>query len=425
MADEVPPRDLRLIEREQVALILEAFGDRVATHPPNWGGPREERPLDFLYHRDHLLVRDSDVQRVQALERSAEVVREPVLIEGLTLMRVTPGSNPQGGQETVIDILERLDAELGAGVATPDHIISITPGGRCPATEPEPVAATVPPEPPISKLKCDGAGVLVAVVDTGLLTNLPPRQTWLAGVGGEPEPETVGGLIPVYTGHGTFIAGVVRAMAPRAEVWVARTFDQAGALFESEIIRVLDDVLALSPDVISLSAGTRSRNDLELLGFRVFIEQRLQPRKGVVLVAAAGNDGNRGPFYPAAMRGTVSVGALAQGRHTRATFSNFGHWVDVYAPGENLVNAYANGSYSYHETPNLGREEIFTGMARWSGTSFSTPLVAGLIAARMSVTGENGRQAARALLRLARTHSIHGVGPTLVPGQGCPKPDCQ
>jgi subtilisin family serine protease len=420
MVDGAQARDPRQIEREQVALILETFGDQVATHPPNWGGPREDRPLEFLYRRDHLLVRDPDLPRLRGLEASAEVVTGPVLIDGLTLVRISPGLSPQDQPETAIDVLERLDRELGAGVATPDHVVSITPGGRCPATEPEPVAATAAPEPPLSTLKCDGAGVLVAVVDTGLLANLPPRQTWLDGVDGDPEPDTVDGLIPVYTGHGTFIAGVVRAMAPRAEVWVARTFEQAGALFESEIVRVLDDVLTLSPDVISLSAGTRTRNDLDLLGFKVFIEQRLRPRKGVVLVAAAGNDGNRGPFYPAAMQGTVSVGALAQDGVNRAKFSNFGHWVDVYAPGENLVNAYANGTYAYHESPNIGRQEKFQGMARWSGTSFSTPMVAGLIAARMSVTGENGRQAARALLQLARTQSIHGVGPTLFPGQGCP-----
>ena len=85
-----------------------------------------------------------------------------------------------------------------------------------------------------------------------------------------------------------------------------------------------------------------------------------------------------------------------------------------------MVNAYPVGTYAYTEPPNVGLTFTSAGLASWSGTSFATPLVAGLIAARMSKTGESAQHAAEALLRIANRQARALVGPVLEPGDGCP-----
>jgi hypothetical protein len=101
--------------------------------------------------------------------------------------------------------------------------------------------------------------------------------------------------------------------------------------------------------------------------------------------------------------------------------------VDVYARGSDVVNAYPRGIYAYQHAPLRGRRARFdNGLAEWSGTSFSTPLVAGVVAGRMSWSGENAQQAADAVLAMARGAAVKGVGSVVSPHMACdPGGRCQ
>jgi subtilisin family serine protease len=398
---------------EQVDYIVSAFAKRGtaigAVAAANGG-------VSYMYAEGHLVVREEHLGEVQQL------LPQPCTAERVTsgTMLVRMPEDPSGNQPTVAELLPQIDAAFGTGVATPNHLLTVAPGmlQPCPATEPQEVYDDIEPNPSVD-VDDGGEGVLIYVADTGLLDGAAAAHPWLHGVQGDPDPlpkPLPDGTqpIPPYAGHGTFVAGVARCMAPRAEVYVANIFNTAGSALETDFVSKLDAALNIGVDIFNLSVTTSTRNDLPMLTFAAWLE-RVRSYKGVVCTVAAGNSDSRVPEWPAGFPGTVSVGALAAGWHSRADFSNYGGWVDVYAPGRGLINAYATGTYTCRVPPYAGQERKFYGMARWSGTSFSTPVVTGLIAARMSRTGENGQQAAAALLAEARAQAIPGVGAVLLP----------
>lgn len=360
-----------------------------------------------------------DVERPADADDSGDVERPAEGAEPEHSDRPAEGYRPPGTVRRIVFV-----TGLGPGAAAPNHLVSISPnrgnGAGCPAVEPEPVPGGSAPYPGYTADRCAGEGVKVVVVDTGFDRKARKRSDWLKGVKGDRDKGIQGSQLNDYAGHGTFIAGVIRSVAPRAEVLVRRGFGPGGVVLESKLVKTLDEIIEKDdPDIISMSAGTYTYDAGGLHTFAVFAE-RLRHHKGVVMVVAAGNDDDRKAFWPAAAPYTVSVGALGTHWRGRAGFSNFGGWVDVYAPGQDLINAFPVGTYTYREPPHVVagkplRTEVFHGMARWSGTSFSTPLVAGLIAARMSRTGENGRDAAAALIAEARQAAQPGVGAVLLP----------
>jgi subtilisin family serine protease len=411
--------------RAQHQLILNNFDD-VAVHPDpdRWDDVDD---IDYLYRQHTILVRRSDSQRVTAAlgqifdeagygdvpEGEARQIRPHEATSGIVRMTV-PGTPTR-----VPNLIALLDDMVGPGVARPEHKVYVCPY-PCPATEPIEVQGTPDPVPPPgADSDNDGAGVRVGVVDTGLMPNAAMGHPWLAGVRGtidNPYTDHDGeAVIAPYAGHGTFVAGILRCMAPKASIFVERAFDNAGAVYETKLAPILEAALDRHPDILVFTFVSPTHRDQSLHTFDELYERRIRHMKGMVVLAPAGNDGKRRPMWPAAHPGVIAVGALAANGRERAHFTNHGRWVDVYAPGVDLVNAYPAGTFVCHEPP-IGERRHFRGMAMWSGTSFSTPLVAGLIAARMSQTGQNAQQAWDSLQRLACSQSIPGVGPVLYPG---------
>jgi subtilisin family serine protease len=407
---------------EQVGQIVDQLGkvgpvEVVVARPKDDGGLAEEVAADrtdwgdmvYMLRKGRILVRDADLARVQEAVGGLRVL--PDGINGLTVLETN---------EPALQVLARIDAALGTGIAFPDHVVHVTAvgsgGGACPATEPLVTAATGPHPTRPWHHDCSGAGIQVSVVDTGFDPKLAASTPWLHGVDGEPESYDPDHLGP-YAGHGTFAAGVIRLMAPQSGVYVHSFLPHGGAIFESDMVAALQRALADHPDVVSMSAGTYTRGDLGMLAFRVLWEN-FAP-KGCVLVAAAGNEGDRKPFFPAADWYAVGVGALDPDGG-RAAYSNFGRWIDCYALGTEHINAFPYGTYDYEQAPMKGQSAKFDhGLATWSGTSFATPLVAGVIAARMTWSGENGQQAAQSVLALARNNAAVAIGAVVQPWMAC------
>jgi subtilisin family serine protease len=269
-------------------------------------------------------------------------------------------------------------------------------------------------------------------MDTGLVERAAQDHAWMTGVDGDIDtlvrPD---GTILQDGGHGTFVAGCVRVTAPEAKVHVVNAAqllakeDGIGAAFESDLADLVrkhlvadDDQPPLRvPDILVLNFAGTTQGGRPPVALAALYDSVIQHVKELLILSPAGNEGDRRKNWPASFAWVVSVGGLAANWRDRASWSNHGHNVDVYAPGDRLVNAFATGHYVCGWDPAPHEVRIFKGMALWSGTSFSTPLVAGLVASRMSTTGQSSRRAWESLFDLAERQAVPGVGPVLYPGQ--------
>jgi subtilisin family serine protease len=212
-----------------------------------------------------------------------------------------------------------------------------------------------------------GAGVLVAVLDTGVDTAHPV----LAGrtlpawnyVDDNADVSDVAqgldsdgdGVRDAAVGHGTFVSGLVALVAPRAQILPARVLDSDGVGNTLAVADAIVDAVRAGADVINLSFGTSEEVDSKAMAEAL----RVAENNRVVVISAAGNTGSTAPHFPASADTVCGVAALGSGSQL-AYFSNRGPWVEVAAPGDQLVGPMPGGGY-----------------AVWSGSSMSSALVSG------------------------------------------------
>lgn len=247
-----------------------------------------------------------------------------------------------------------------------------------------------------------GAGVSVGIADSGLIQGygeLPPAK-----ISAQTDKLNGDAIADDTVGHGTSMASLAAARTDNK-------FGMAGAGFNAKVamckfsakdpktglvggstkglLRCMN-WLQTRPEVkvINLSIGTLPGNESDAIAFEV---KESQERYKKLVVASAGNGGRYlSRQIPASLPGVVGVGSN-DSRTKRSSFSNRGPFVDLMAPGNNVVSLVGNG-----EKPILG-----------SGTSYSAPTVSGC-AALLFAKGYNVDQVRSRLLRTATNMGVAG-----------------
>lgn len=190
-----------------------------------------------------------------------------------------------------------------------------------------------------------------------------------------------------YNGHGTHITGIIgglhnnlgiKGIAPEARIYAIKVFNETGTSNTTDIISGLEWAIDNDMDLVNMSLGFQEH----MPAFEALA--KVAQQKGVILVAAAGNDGTSDTTkdnvdYPARYDSVLAVSAtnaknerakftkIDASNKTTTTYPSTGPSIDLVAPGENIVSTFPDNQYSY-----------------MSGTSMATPYATGVLALLMN-----------------------------------------
>ncbi len=200
-------------------------------------------------------------------------------------------------------------------------------------------------------------------------------------------------------GHGTHVAGTIAGsqygIAKGATVYGVRVLNNAGSGTTAGVVAGINWVAnnAVKPAVANMSLGGGASTSLDTA-------VRNAIAKGVTFAVAAGNsNANASGFSPARVTQAITVGATTT-TDARASYSNFGSVVDIFAPGSGITSSWS--------TSNTATSTI-------SGTSMATPHVAGVVARYL----QNNRAATPAQVASALI-AASTAGKVTNPGSGSP-----
>ncbi len=252
-----------------------------------------------------------------------------------------------------------------------------------------------------------GGGTRVAIIDSGVAADNPDISPQVAErVNFSDKTIVVPDDYDRY-GHGTHVAGIVAAIAnnstgvagvcPSCSILDVKVLNDSGSGSSSAIAKGIDWAAGHGAKVINMSLGQRvSSRTLEAAVNNAW-------NQGVVIVAAAGNTGTQAQMYPGAYANVIAV-AATDNNDTKASFSTYGKWVDVAAPGVSVYSTFPNHPFALQSQ--YGSSE---GYDILSGTSMASPIVAATAALAWSTPSGTSNASVRTTVE-SSADPISGTG---------------